>query len=144
MNGPVSAIIPLAFSKGDLASCLRIILRFVFGSFQGGGSHERMCTPHAVCQVFLDPDLGTDPNIHLLPFFLFADGSTEAITKVDALGDTVSVSGRSTTATVAGVGNFTGLLLRAVPGQYNVTINTPYTIAKLAPLAVAVQVSCVC
>lgn len=63
------------------------------------------------------------------------------MTRIDAIGDTASVSGHTSTTTVAGVGNFTDLLLRAVPGQYNVTIMTPYTLSSLAPLSVTVQVS---
>lgn len=64
------------------------------------------------------------------------------MTRVDAVGDSASVSGHTSTTTAAGSGNFSELLLRAVPGQYNVTIMTPYTLSSLAPLSVSVQVGC--
>lgn len=62
------------------------------------------------------------------------------MTRVDAYGESATVSGHSSTTTSAGVGNFTDLLLRAVPGQYNVSVTTPFTLEQLAPLSLTVEV----
>lgn len=59
------------------------------------------------------------------PSQVISAGSSETTASFATTGSTASPGGVTSVSAVAGVASFTDLVLRAVPGQYNLTFGEP-------------------